>query len=114
MFEHAPRPLIALLAAIVVGRIGLALMMSAPLIYPMLQVALVAFMAWRALDGKRSAAYILGGLFLLGGLAAVFQAIELVRLASVLVVIFGAWGLLLLATAGYIFLSPVVRRFYGE
>jgi hypothetical protein len=107
--------LIALLAAVVVARVGLALLISGPLIFPVLQIAFVAFMAWRALAGrKRSAAYILGGLFLLGGLAAVFQAIELARLSAVAVIIFGTWGLLLLATATYIFLSPVVRKFYGE
>jgi len=34
--------------------------------------------------------------------------------AAVAVIIFGTWGLLRLATAAYIFLSPVVRKFYGE
>ncbi len=114
MFSGAPRTLVGLIVAVVSIRLLLGLLTPGPLLVPLLQVALLLLIAWKALSGSKAAGSLFGALLVVSALTTTYQLVATVRVPTVNVVVFGSWVLLLLGTAAFIFLHPMVRQFYAD
>lgn len=113
-FAGAPRALVALVWAVVTIRLLLGLLTPGPLVFPLLQVALLAFIAWKALCGAKAAARLFAVLLLVSAATTTYQLATAARVPTVNVIVFGAWVVLLLATAAFILFHPAVRQFYAH
>jgi hypothetical protein len=114
MFSGAPRTLVALIVAVVSARLLLGLLTPGPLIFPLLQVGLLSLVAWKALGGSNRAGFVFAALLVVSALTTTYQLVTTARVPPVNVVVFGSWVALLLGTAAFISLHPVVRRFYAD
>ena len=114
MFPTAPRILVWLVLAIFLVRLGFAFLTPGTLVFPMLQIAFLSFIAWKTLSGSQGAAFFLGALLVLGVLDAVYQLVTMPDLPAFAMAIVVGWASLLTGTAWVIFFHAGVRRFYAE
>ena len=113
-FAGAPRALVVLVWAVVATRLLLGLLTPGPLVFPLLQVALLAFIAWKALAGAKAAARLFAVLLLVSAATTTYQLLATAQVPTANLIVFGAWVVLLVATAAFIFVHPSVRRFYAD
>jgi len=90
----------------------LAFLSSEPLIFPLLQVGVLAVASWKVLSGSRGAAVFLGVVLSLGVVLTLYQVVFTPNLPTIAVATLGIWAALPLATAAVIFFHAEVRGFY--
>jgi hypothetical protein len=106
----SPRTGVALLALIVLGAIFQSLSNHLHLASIALRIAILLYLSYGALTGRRSAALVLSFLLVLGAGGTILFATRTPIALSSELILSAAWATLLVATAGYLCLSPAMRR----
>ncbi len=111
MFKRAPRPLIFLLATVVIARVGIVFVVGSPMTTALAWAAALGTLSVLALRGKDSAATALAYLCLVLGADTLIQLLGVEvsgthRLAALV------WASLVMGTGTYILRSARVRRFF--
>jgi len=107
-FARAPRPLLALLAAIVLVLLACFAVTREP--YYLAQAVVVGVVAWLAVQGSRVAALFLGVLFAFGALVAARETASLASLDALEATIGALFTVLLAGGALYVLFSPGMLR----
>jgi hypothetical protein len=109
----APRPLLGLLALLFLGMLILTVQAPSTIMSVAIKFAIFLYLAYGAVSGRRSAAYILAA-FCAG--SAVFTAMQLTEeplSASIEDILLVGWAFVLLALAIYLVASPSMRRLFA-
>ena len=112
MFKNAPLPLIVILAIYL--PVELALTITSRNWLSLLIIALVVVLFFFAVRGSRIASIIWGIISMLGALGTAHMAIQHMRLEPNVALAMALYCVFFLASAGYLFFSPGLRRFYAR
>jgi len=110
----APRPLLALLALLFVGLVVLTVQAPSTPQSIAIKFAILLYLAYGAVSGGRSAAYIFAALCTGSAVFTAMQFTEEPLSLSVEDMLLVGWALVLIALAIYLVVSPSMRRLYAS
>ena len=110
----APRLLLVLLALLFVGLSALTLQVPPALQTIAIKFAILLYLAYGAVSGRRSAAYILAALCAASAVLTAMQLLEEPLSLNVEDMLLGGWVFVLVVLAAYLAVSPAMRRLYAS
>ena len=110
----APRLLLVLLALLFVGLTGISLQAPPSFQSIAIKFALLLYLAYGAVSGRRSAAYILAALCAASAVLTTMQLLEEPLSPTVEETLLVGWVFVLVALAAYLVVSPAMRRLYAS
>ena len=112
MFKNIPTPLVIMAAIYVTVELTLILMSKNWI--GLIPVGLFIVVFFFAARGSRIASFLWGLLFLLGAIGSGHMALQLMKMQHAGAAFLAAYCVFFLASAGYIFFSPALRRHYAR
>jgi len=109
----APRPLLALLGAVIVGAAAFSLTQPFQPTSVLIKLSILLYLAWGTVGGRTSALVVLALLLLSSVGICVYQLLNDPEPRSLESIVQGAWVALLSATVVYICFAPAARRHYA-